>query len=120
MAKSMRSKKVKRLRALRRDIVQPLYDKKDEAKFAAQEAALAAPKLPVRLPKDTSSSASMDAATTSTLPDLNNMEMEMDDGNQSKSSLKPSGGIGKKSLKKRKVVKDKRRGKGWKKTQRSI
>ncbi|KAK0579440.1 hypothetical protein LWI29_026412 [Acer saccharum] len=48
------------------------------------------------------------------------LEMEMDDGNQSKSSLKPSGGIGKKSLKKRKLVKDKRRGKGWKKTQHSI
>ncbi|KAK1557472.1 hypothetical protein Q3G72_025247 [Acer saccharum] len=47
-------------------------------------------------------------------------EMEMDDGNQSKSSLKPSGGIGKKSLKKRKLVKDKRLGKGWKKTQHSI
>ncbi|KAH7569730.1 hypothetical protein ACOSP7_013388 [Xanthoceras sorbifolium] len=118
MAKSMRSKREKRLRAIRREIVQPLYDQKDEAKFAAQEAALAAPKLPVRPTKTntSSSSASMDvAATTSTFPDSNNMDVEMADGNQSKSSLKPSGGIGKKSLKKLKLGKNKRRGKGWKK-----
>lgn len=51
MAKSMRSKREKRLRAIRREIVEPFYEKKDEAKFAAQEAALAAPKLPVRSPK---------------------------------------------------------------------
>ncbi|KAL2900691.1 Chemotaxis response regulator protein-glutamate methylesterase [Bienertia sinuspersici] len=48
MAKSMRSKRLKRLRAIRREIVEPIYEKKDAAKFAAQEAALAAPKLPVR------------------------------------------------------------------------
>ncbi|KAL6992107.1 hypothetical protein U1Q18_010215 [Sarracenia purpurea var. burkii] len=48
MAKSLRSKKEKRLRAIRREIVKPLYEKKEAAKLAAQEAALAAPKLPVR------------------------------------------------------------------------
>ncbi|GAA0150941.1 hypothetical protein LIER_09768 [Lithospermum erythrorhizon] len=48
MAKSMRSKREKRLRAIRREMVEPLYEKKDAAKLAAQEAALAAPKLPVR------------------------------------------------------------------------
>jgi hypothetical protein len=48
MAKSMRSKKEKRLRAIRREMVEPYYDNKDVAKLAAQEAALAAPKLPAR------------------------------------------------------------------------
>ncbi|KAM1077888.1 hypothetical protein ACFX13_025705 [Malus domestica] len=37
----------KRLRAIQREMVKPYYDKKDEAKLAAQEAAFAAPKLPV-------------------------------------------------------------------------
>lgn len=66
MAKSMRSKREKRLRAIRREIVetQPFYQKKDEAKLAAQEAALAAPKLPVRpIP---GSSTSMEITTTTT------------------------------------------------------
>jgi hypothetical protein len=35
MAKSMRSKKEKRLRAIRREIVEPFYDNKDAAKLAA-------------------------------------------------------------------------------------
>ncbi|GAA0150940.1 hypothetical protein LIER_09767 [Lithospermum erythrorhizon] len=48
MAKSMRSKREKRLRAIRRKMVEPLYEKKDTTRLAAQEAALAAPKLPVR------------------------------------------------------------------------
>ncbi|KAK8940477.1 hypothetical protein KSP39_PZI010036 [Platanthera zijinensis] len=51
MAKSMRSKRKKRLRSLRREIVEPFYDKKEAAKLAAQELALAAPKLPVRVRK---------------------------------------------------------------------
>ncbi|KAB5564719.1 hypothetical protein DKX38_004773 [Salix brachista] len=68
MAKSMRSKREKRLRAIRRDLVQPLCDKKDEAKFAVLEAALAAPKLPVKPSpfSSTSSSAVMDTTTTTT------------------------------------------------------
>uniref|UniRef100_A0A6N2JWY7 Uncharacterized protein n=1 Tax=Salix viminalis TaxID=40686 RepID=A0A6N2JWY7_SALVM len=68
MAKSMRSKREKRLRAIRRDLVQPLCDKKDEAKFAVLEAALAAPKLPVKHSPfaSTSSSAVMDTTTTTT------------------------------------------------------
>ncbi|KAF7842926.1 uncharacterized protein G2W53_005224 [Senna tora] len=53
MAKSLRSKREKRLRAIRREIVEPFYDKKEAAKLAAQEAALAAPKLPVRAPRNT-------------------------------------------------------------------
>lgn len=60
MAKSLRSKKEKRLRAIRREIVEPFYDKKEAAKLAAQEAALAEPKLQVSLPSNTA----MDASTS--------------------------------------------------------
>ena len=50
MAKSLRSKREKRLRTLRREIAEPFYDKKEAAKLAAQAAALEAPPLPVRVP----------------------------------------------------------------------
>jgi len=60
MAKSMRSKREKRLRAIRREIVEPYYDKKEAAKLAAQEAALAAPKLQVSVP----STATMEVSTS--------------------------------------------------------
>lgn len=60
----MRSKREKRLRAIRRDMVQPIYDKKDAAKQAALEAALAAPKLPV---KPSSSSAAMETENNDTI-----------------------------------------------------
>nr|CAB3503347.1 unnamed protein product [Digitaria exilis] len=50
MAKSLRSKREKRLRTLRREIAEPFYDKKEAAKLAAQAAALSAPPLPVRGP----------------------------------------------------------------------
>lgn len=63
----MRSKREKRLRAIRRDIVatEPSVLKKEAAKLAAQEAALAAPKLIVKSPfsrttMDTSASTSND------------------------------------------------------------
>jgi len=59
MAKSLRSKKEKRLRAIRREIVEPFYDKKEAAKLAVQEAALAAPKLEV----PSKSNNAMDVAT---------------------------------------------------------
>ncbi|XP_041027388.1 uncharacterized protein LOC121267545 [Juglans microcarpa x Juglans regia] len=119
MAKSMRSKREKRLRAIRREIVEPFYDNKDSAKLAAQEAALAAPKLPVRPPPN--STAAMDLTTTTSKTDIsstasilsvNAMDVEMADGNQNVGSLKPVGGIGKKSKRKFKVGKGKRRGKG--------
>lgn len=67
MAKSMRSKRVKRLRAIRRDMVEPFYDNKDAAKLAAQEAALSAPKLPARASSSsttTTTTAAMDLVTT--------------------------------------------------------
>ncbi|KAG5609670.1 hypothetical protein H5410_020951 [Solanum commersonii] len=53
MAKSMRSKRKKRLKAIRRDIVATELTvlKKEAAKLATQEAALAAPKLIVMSPK---------------------------------------------------------------------
>ncbi|KAK4431690.1 hypothetical protein Salat_0931100 [Sesamum alatum] len=104
MAKSMRSKREKRLRAIRRELVEPIYEKKEAAKLAAQEAALAAPKLPVR----SAPSAAMDAATTSSANE-NGMDVEMADGNQSLKALKP---IGKKLKKKIKISKKKYHGKG--------
>jgi hypothetical protein len=54
MAKSLRSKRKKRLRTIRREIAEPFYEKKEAAKLAAQEAALAADNLPVRLPPQSS------------------------------------------------------------------
>ncbi|CAL0324804.1 unnamed protein product [Lupinus luteus] len=112
MAKSLRSKREKRLRAIRREIVEPLYEKKDAAKLAAQEAALAAPKLPVRPTKT-----AMDASTPS---NYTIMDVEMPDDSQSAASLKPVGGIGKKLKKKFKLGKGKRRGKGKKPSKRHI
>ncbi|GER50816.1 3-isopropylmalate dehydratase large subunit, partial [Striga asiatica] len=104
MAKSLRSKREKRLRAVRRDLVEPIYDKKDAAKLAAQEAALAAPKLPVRpFP-----SANMDVVSTS-VTNSDGLDVEMVDGNESSKILKP---IGKKLKKKIKLAKRKHHGKG--------
>ncbi|GMI83310.1 hypothetical protein like AT1G30880 [Hibiscus trionum] len=110
MAKSMRSKREKRLRAIRREIVEPFYQKKDDAKLAAIEAALAAPKLPAP--------ASMQLEEQVTAPDsttnLNSMEVEMDDSDEgkTKASLRAAGGIGKKSKRKFKVGKKNRRTRG--------
>ncbi|RWR93353.1 hypothetical protein CKAN_02260100 [Cinnamomum micranthum f. kanehirae] len=99
MAKSLRSKRKKRLRTLRREIVQPLYDEKEAAKLAVQEAALNAPKLPIP-PSYKSSS----ITTTTTTTD---MDVEMADGGiaVAGSFLKPVGGVGKKSKKKLKLNK---------------
>ncbi|XP_022146541.1 uncharacterized protein LOC111015735 [Momordica charantia] len=113
MAKSMRSKREKRLRAIRREMVEPFYDNKDAAKLAAQQAALAAPKLPVRPSPFTSDASTTDVApastsTTSHAPMA--MDVELDDPSQSM-KMKPVGGIGKKSGRKFKVGKAKRRGK---------
>ncbi|XP_021300242.1 uncharacterized protein LOC110428670 [Herrania umbratica] len=120
MAKSLRSKREKRLRAIRREIVEPFYQKKDDAKLAAQEAALTAPKMPVLGPTPASTSSTgmqveeQVAAPNSTTANFNLMEVEMADNDQSKAkaSLKPAGGIGKKSKKKLKLSKKKRHGKG--------
>ncbi|XP_041992859.1 uncharacterized protein LOC121743598 [Salvia splendens] len=100
MGKSIRSKREKRLRSIRREMVEPIYDKKDAAKLAIQEAALAAPKLPVKPTRaDDDASASFAA-----------MEVETPaDDNQSSKFLKP---IGKKLKKKIKIAKKKFHGKG--------
>ncbi|KAE9461534.1 hypothetical protein C3L33_06557, partial [Rhododendron williamsianum] len=132
MAKSLRSKREKRLKAIRREIVKPLYDKKDEAKLAAQEAALAAPKLPVRLHKSANSmdliapEAAATATTTTTSSNnmglldeiaispgvveicnchVSNPDMEMAEDSQSMQSLKPVAKIGKRMRKKIKMAK---------------
>lgn len=58
MGKSIRSKRLKRLRTLKRELVTPHYDEKDAAKQAIMEAALAAPKL--ELPKKRSREETME------------------------------------------------------------
>ncbi|XP_059285150.1 uncharacterized protein LOC132038507 [Lycium ferocissimum] len=107
MAKSMRCKREKRLRAIRREIVatEPSVLKKEAAKLAAQEAALAAPKLVVKSPF---SSTTMDTDVSTSNNDTK-MDVEMADGNESAKSLKP---LGKKMKKKLKIAKKKNHGKG--------
>ncbi|KAJ4975453.1 hypothetical protein NE237_000559 [Protea cynaroides] len=110
MAKSLRSKREKRLRTLRREIVEPFYEKMNDAKLAAQEAALHAPKLPVRPIKNDSTK--MEITSTSNA----DMDVQMADGGDTNhpnpGSLKPVGGVGKKWNKKLKMRKGKRHGKG--------
>ncbi|KAF0894035.1 hypothetical protein E2562_033915 [Oryza meyeriana var. granulata] len=107
MAKSLRSKREKRLRTLRREIAQPFYDKKEAAKIAAQAAALEAPKLPVRAPPPSQDSGSSRAAASS----ASAMDIEMaDEGNNRSKSLKPIGSISKKKVQLHlKIKKDKRK-----------
>ncbi|MBA0747843.1 hypothetical protein Gogos_004721 [Gossypium gossypioides] len=115
MAKSMRSKREKRLRAIRREIVEPFYQKKDEAKMAAIEAALAAPKLPASSPPSGSMQLEEQVtARSSATTNLNSMEVEMADSdeNKTKASLRAVGRIGKMSKKKLKIAKKKRRAGG--------
>ncbi|KAK8691705.1 hypothetical protein V6N13_075204 [Hibiscus sabdariffa] len=113
MAKSMRSKREKRLRAIRREIVEPFYQKKDDAKMAAIEAALAAPKLPAPASMQLEQQVAAPDSTT-TPPNLNSMEVEMDDSDEgkTKASLRAAGGIGKKSKRKFKMGKKNRRTRG--------
>lgn len=85
-------------------MVEPIYEKKDAAKLAVQEAALAAPKLPVK--PIHSAAADADASASAS---LTAMEVEMADGNQSSKFLKP---LGKKLKKKIKIAKKNYRGKG--------
>ncbi|CAL5014938.1 unnamed protein product [Urochloa decumbens] len=107
MAKSLRSKREKRLRTLRRELVEPFYDKKEAAKLAAQAAALEAPPLPVRGPPPSQDAGSSRADSTASA-----MDVEMSDGgnSRSKSLLKPLGSISKKKVQLHlKVKKDKRK-----------
>ncbi|GJN26489.1 hypothetical protein PR202_gb14421 [Eleusine coracana subsp. coracana] len=111
MAKSLRSKREKRLRTLRREIAEPFYDKKEAAKLAAQAAALEAPRVPVRAPpqsQDADSSRGRAGAPSS----ASAMDVEMSDGgnDRSKSFLKPIGSISKKKVQLHlKIKKDKRK-----------
>ncbi|EMS55783.1 hypothetical protein CFC21_018629 [Triticum aestivum] len=107
MAKSLRSKREKRLRTLRREIAEPFYDKKEAAKQAAQAAALEAPKLPVRVhPMYEESLAAAAAAAASRAS-----AMEVDGGSKKSASfLKPMGTISKKKVQLHlKIKKDKRK-----------
>ncbi|XP_020705284.1 uncharacterized protein LOC110116151 [Dendrobium catenatum] len=111
MAKSMRSKRKQRLRSLRREIAEPFYEKKEAAKLAAQQAALEAPKLPVRVRKNESEADV--PAETSTAMDVEVADGVSSHGDDSKALLKPVGGIGKKKLKRQLLLKKlKRRGRG--------
>lgn len=109
MAKSLRCKREKRLRAIKRDLVEPIYEKKEAAKLAVLEAALAAPKLPVRSTNAAAAAAAMDATTSASIATNADMDVEMADGNQSTRSLKP---MGKKMKRKLQIGKKKYRGKG--------
>ncbi|EPS68746.1 hypothetical protein M569_06027 [Genlisea aurea] len=102
MAKSIRSKREKRLRAIRRELVEPIYEKKEAAKLAVLEAAMAAPKLPVRTPK---------SSDTDDLTDRQAMDVEEPSSSgPSSGALKP---VGKKLKKKIKIGKRKKHhGKG--------
>ncbi|CAN6236207.1 unnamed protein product [Urochloa humidicola] len=105
MAKSLRSKREKRLRTLRREIAEPFYDKKEAAKLAAQAAALEAPPLPVRGPPP-----SQDVGSSRADSSASAMDVEMSDGGRSKSLLKPLGSICKKKVQLHlKIKKDKRK-----------
>ncbi|KAF5191375.1 hypothetical protein FRX31_019036 [Thalictrum thalictroides] len=114
MAKSQRSKREKRLRTIRREITTPYYDKQESAKLAAQEAALAAPKIPPKIYSNNKSTSmeitSSASAATNTI--TNTMDIDMNEGgtsyDQKSGSLKP---IGRKLKKKLKIGKGKR-GKG--------
>ncbi|KAH9287808.1 hypothetical protein KI387_031925 [Taxus chinensis] len=103
MAKSMRSKRKKRLRTLRREIVEPYYDRKDQAKFAAQEAALAAPKLEIPLPRSRMEIELPSGEGNERAP------MAIDSSDAKNSMLKPVGGIQKQRKNKAGVKKDKRK-----------
>ncbi|PIA63006.1 hypothetical protein AQUCO_00200788v1 [Aquilegia coerulea] len=118
MAKSQRSKREKRLRTIRREITTPYYDKQESAKLAAQDAALAAPKIPPKVytnNNNNNKSTSMEIATSpsaATNTVTNTMDIDMNEGgtsyDQKSRSLKP---IGRKLKKKLKIAKGKR-GKG--------
>ncbi|GLJ53663.1 hypothetical protein SUGI_1144640 [Cryptomeria japonica] len=90
MAKSMRSKRKRRLRTLRREIAEPFYDKKEQAKLAAQEAALAAPKLEIPLRRSQMEIEPANEGGNEKAP------MAIDSGDMKNSILKPVGGIQKK------------------------
>ncbi|KMZ69512.1 hypothetical protein ZOSMA_211G00210 [Zostera marina] len=102
MAKSLRSKRKKRLRTLRREIVEPYYDNKDVAKYAALEAALAAPKVPVFAKGKNGEISVMDNDDDlfKSIPAAVDAPAEaMETDVEERSFLKPTGGIGKKKRK---------------------
>ncbi|GAB2213751.1 hypothetical protein Droror1_Dr00018065 [Drosera rotundifolia] len=116
MAKSLRSKREKRLRAIRREIVQPFYDTKEAAKLAAQVTALASTKVPVKASSSSSSVFAMETSPSNADASASISTMDIDmEGAQSKKSLKATGGVGKKIKRRLKIAKKKRKGKIGKK-----
>ncbi|KAJ4873932.1 Uncharacterized protein Rs2_44325 [Raphanus sativus] len=115
MAKSMRCKRVKRLRAIRREIVEKesFTLTREDAKSAAIEAALAAPKLPVRLPPpspfmEVAAAPLTSESASASVTISKDIDVEMDDEKHNK-FLKP---IGRKLKKKLKLGMKNRRSKG--------
>ncbi|RZC46819.1 hypothetical protein C5167_039766 [Papaver somniferum] len=105
MAKSLRSKREKRLRSIRREITEPFHEKKDVAKYAATQAAMNAPKLPVR-PYTKHDKNPMEITTDTT---ITNSSMDVEMGDAGNKSLKV---IGKKMKKKFKIGRGKKQGQG--------
>ncbi|CAM6024555.1 unnamed protein product [Sphagnum balticum] len=95
MGKSIRSKRLKRLRTLKRELVAPHYDAKELAKLAAQEAAAQAPK--IELPKRRSDSESMEVEEQ-TRGRVGQSESDMNDDGSAVTGrlLQAQGGIKKK------------------------
>lgn len=105
MGKSIRSKRKKRLRTLKREIVEPHYDSKDALKHAAMEAALQAPKVDISKKKsDMDIEPEYQGRSGAVVP------MSIDEGSsQVVGSLKVKGRIKKRGKSKSRLKKDKRR-----------
>ncbi|CAM6104760.1 unnamed protein product [Calypogeia fissa] len=108
MGKSIRSKRKKRLRTIKREIVVPHYELKEQAKFAVQEAALAAPKieLPQRRQGSEENPIRGRAGSTVVVP----MSIENEGSKSSTDSkLKPTRLIGKRGKSRKRDLSSKRK-----------
>eukprot|EP00250_Pteridium_aquilinum_P000761 c10923_g1_i1 orf=180-515(+) len=105
MGKSIRSKRKKRLRTLKREIVEPHYDAKDALKQAAMEAALQAPKIELPTKKSHMDvEAEYQGRSGAVVP------MSIDEGStEVTKGLKARGGIKKRGKSKSRLKKDKHR-----------
>ncbi|KAH7302412.1 hypothetical protein KP509_23G071100 [Ceratopteris richardii] len=105
MGKSIRSKRKKRLRTLKREIVEPHYEAKDALKQAAIEAAMQAPKIQLPVKKsamDVEEYQGRSGATTAPMA-IDEVSTELT------KSLKAKGGIKKRGKSKSRLKKEKRK-----------
>lgn len=104
MGKSIRSKRKKRLRTLKRELAEPHYDRKDAPKFAAMEAALQAPKIQLSNKKSDMDVEPEYQGRSGAIP------MMIDEGSSHKvEGLKVKGSIKKRGKSKSRLKKDKHR-----------